>query len=53
MDSNFVKAQSDNLPKVSVEMVTQFFIESECFNIPESSGVKFERFAIYLLDITI
>lgn len=41
--NNFVKAQSDNLPKVSMDMVTDFLIKSEYFNVTESSGLKMER----------
>ncbi|KAK5639483.1 hypothetical protein RI129_011221 [Pyrocoelia pectoralis] len=39
----FVKAQSDNLPKVSVLMVTEFFASSECFNAAETRGVKLHK----------
>ncbi|XP_046629068.1 uncharacterized protein LOC124309448 [Neodiprion virginianus] len=43
MNIGFVKAQSDNLPKVTVLMVTEFFSESECFDLVETSGVKARR----------
>ncbi|XP_046735010.1 uncharacterized protein LOC124404720 [Diprion similis] len=43
MNLGFVKAQSDNLPKVTVLMVTDFFSQSEYFNVAETSGVKARR----------
>jgi len=38
--TGFVQAQSDNLPKVTVIMVSDFFAQSEVFNIAETRGVK-------------
>ncbi|XP_046601957.1 uncharacterized protein LOC124295573 [Neodiprion lecontei] len=43
MNIGFVKAQSDNLSKVTVLMVTEFFSESEYFDLAETSGVKARR----------
>lgn len=39
----FVKAQSDNLPTIDAEMVQIFFATSDCFNVPESRGVKAKK----------
>ncbi|KAF2881748.1 hypothetical protein ILUMI_24445 [Ignelater luminosus] len=39
----FVKGRSDNLPKVHVLMVSDFFANSEFFNVAETSGVKTQR----------
>ncbi|XP_036141931.1 uncharacterized protein LOC118648772 isoform X2 [Monomorium pharaonis] len=39
----FVQAKSDNLPKMTVVMLSDFFTQSECFNIAETTGVKAER----------
>ncbi|KAF2888068.1 hypothetical protein ILUMI_18105, partial [Ignelater luminosus] len=39
----FVKGPSDNLPKVHVLMVSDFFANSEFFNAAETSGVKAQR----------
>lgn len=38
-----MQAKSDNLPKITVLMLSDFFIQSECFNIAEIKGVKAER----------
>ncbi|XP_039311283.1 uncharacterized protein LOC120359056 [Solenopsis invicta] len=42
-NTGFVKAQSDNLPKVTVLMVSDFFAESDVFNIAETRGVKAKK----------
>lgn len=39
----FVQAKSDNLPKITVLMLSDFFTQSECFNTAETRGVKAER----------
>ncbi|XP_011686445.1 PREDICTED: uncharacterized protein LOC105449141 [Wasmannia auropunctata] len=41
--TGFVQAQSDNLPKVTVLMVSDFFAQSEVFNIAETRGVKAKK----------
>ncbi|KAK4886933.1 hypothetical protein RN001_003204 [Aquatica leii] len=43
--NGFVKAQSqsDNLPKVSVLMVTVFLASFKCFNATETKGLKLHK----------
>ena len=43
IDIEFVKAQSDNLPKVTVLMISDFFAENDAFNIAETRGVKTKK----------
>jgi len=43
INTEFVKAQSDNLPKVTVLMISDFFVESDVFNIAETRDVKSEK----------
>ncbi|XP_011858943.1 PREDICTED: uncharacterized protein LOC105556460, partial [Vollenhovia emeryi] len=44
INTGFVKGQSDNLPKVTVLMVSDFFAESYVFNIAETRGVKAKKY---------
>jgi len=37
---DFIKAQSDNLPKAFTGMITDYFMNNECYNVDESSGDK-------------
>ncbi|XP_043463389.1 uncharacterized protein LOC122510904 [Leptopilina heterotoma] len=41
--TEYIKAGSDNLPKVTVLMVSDFFIESDFFNAAETRGVKAKK----------
>ena len=36
----YIRAQSDNLPKVTVAMITEFFATVDYFNAAEARGVK-------------
>ena len=46
---NYLKAQSDNLPEVTVQMLCDYFRDNECFNIEETAGTKLERYEKTLL----
>jgi len=48
----FVKAQSDNLPRVDVLMVSDFFTNTT-LNVAESRGVKAHRYVNYFASTTI
>lgn len=43
INTGFVKAQSDNLPKVTALMVSDLFVENDVFNIAETRGVKAKK----------
>lgn len=43
MDKGFVKAQSDNLPKVVSVMLALFYSENSSFTSAEIRGVKAQR----------
>lgn len=40
LDSGFVKADSSNLPKMTIFMVWKYFMTDERYNVPEIRGVK-------------
>lgn len=42
-DTGFVKAQSDNLPKIDVFMMSTFFASNPDFTSAEIKGVKATR----------
>lgn len=44
MEVGFIKADSRNLPKVSVDMVVTFFVESAEFSSVEMKGTKLLRY---------
>lgn len=44
--TGFVKAQSDNLPKLDVLMIADFFARNEFFNVAETRGVKNRRYVL-------
>jgi hypothetical protein len=39
----FVKGQSDNIPIINEDMLTEFFINNPDFNRAEFRGVKMDR----------
>lgn len=43
MESDYEKADSNNLPMVSMEMIHDFYINNMYFIAPEIKGVKVNR----------
>ena len=41
--TGFVQARSDNLPKVTALTISDFFSQSEVFNIAETRGVTTKK----------
>lgn len=44
-ESGFVKAQSDNLPKIDAFMMTDYFASNPDFTSTEVKGVKAARYS--------
>lgn len=42
-DTDFVKAQSDNLPKVDSLMIAEYFASSKKYTSAEICGIKAQR----------
>lgn len=47
-ESGFLKAQSDNLPRIDAFMMTSYFASNSDFMSAEIKGVKAERYLYYI-----
>lgn len=49
MEEGFQKAQTDNLPQVTEEMIMDFFRTNQDFISPEIKGIKAQRYKFVYL----